>query len=88
MTKAEHRHLANVWALGCIICMRSGLDSPAEVHHLTEGGRRLGHMHTIPLCPAHHRGDVGIHGMGRKAFEREYGTQKDLLAETQRLLGG
>ena len=85
MTKAEH--MQQVQALGCIVCRHNGMETPAEVHHLTEGGRRLGHMHVIPLCPAHHRGDVGIHGMGRKAFEREYGTQKDLLAETQGLMG-
>lgn len=88
MTKAERAHLVAVQALHCIICRKAGLESPAEVHHVTEAGRRLGHMmHTLGLCPRHHRGKVGIHGMGRKAFEREYGTQKDLLAETQRLLG-
>jgi hypothetical protein len=39
------------------------------------------------LCPYHHRGDRGIHGMGRKAFEREYGiTEEELLAKTEELL--
>jgi len=44
---------------------------------------------TIPLCPEHHRGATGLHGMGRKAFERAYGvTELELLAETRAMIGG
>jgi hypothetical protein len=39
------------------------------------------------LCPEHHRGNSGIHGMGRKAFERKYSlTEEDLLRQTLELL--
>jgi len=32
------------------------------------------------LCPEHHRGNTGIHGLGRKAFERKYQiTEEGLL---------
>jgi hypothetical protein len=42
----------------------------------------------VPLCPSHHRGDIGLHGMGRKAFERAYGvTELELLDETRTALG-
>jgi hypothetical protein len=65
-----------------------------EIHHLTSGGRRMGHDHTIPLCAYHHRGllpgDVPIeliqntlgvsrHGHGKKRFENQFGSEVDLL---------
>lgn len=41
----------------------------------------------IPLCPEHHTGNTGIHGMGRKAFATHYGvTEEDLLAQTEFLI--
>jgi hypothetical protein len=41
----------------------------------------------IGLCREHHRGDTGIHGLGRKAFEKKYElTEEDLLEKTQELL--
>jgi hypothetical protein len=41
----------------------------------------------VPLCPFHHRGNGGYHGMGRKAFEREYQiTEQELLSQVKELL--
>jgi len=41
----------------------------------------------IGLCPEHHRGNTGVHGMGRKAFARFYGvTEEDLLEQTNLLI--
>lgn len=46
-------------------------------------------MDVIPLCPEHHQGASGVHGMGRKAWERMFGiTEAELTAETQQLAGG
>lgn len=86
-TAAEKKHLNAVAELGCILCSRLGFSgTPAEVHHIRTGtgaGRRASHFETIPLCPEHHRGNSGLHGLGRKAFERRYSvTELDLLAET------
>lgn len=86
------RHMARVAALGCLLCRRLGyLGTPAEVHHIRTGtgaGRRASDTETIPLCPEHHRGNTGLHGMGRKAFERVYRvTELELLAETRRMIG-
>ena len=85
-------HMDRVAALGCLLCRRLGYHgTPAEVHHLRTGtgaGRRAGDTETIPLCPEHHRGNTGLHGMGRKAFERAYGvTELELLAETRAMMG-
>ena len=74
--------------LGCLICARIGIEgSPAELHHPRTGvgaARRAPDADVIPLCPEHHRGNSGLHGLGRKAFERRYGvTEGELTAETR-----
>lgn len=91
-TLAEKKHMNKVAELGCIVCLRLGIEgSPSELHHPRKGvgmGKRSGHMTVLPLCPHHHRGNMGIHGMGSKAFEAHYGyTEKDLLDEVTTLLG-
>ena len=90
-TAAEKRHMAAVSALGCCVCRRSGYGAtPAHVHHIRTGigmGRRASDFETIPLCPEHHQGNTGIHGMGRKAFERKYNvTELQLLDETRKAI--
>lgn len=44
-------------------------------------------MDVIPLCYEHHRGATGLHGLGKRAFEREYGlSELDLLDQTKQKL--
>lgn len=91
MTKAERQHLSRLAELGCVLCIRLGYyATPAEIHHIRDGqglGQRASHYDALPMCPMHHRGDIGIHGMGRRAFERHYGvTETELLADARRLL--
>ena len=90
MSKEEMIHKGKLAALGCMVCRRLyGItDSPVELHHLRTGGWGKGNYKTlIPLCPEHHRGKTGIHGMGTKAFDRHYPfTQPDLLTDTPGLL--
>jgi hypothetical protein len=78
--------------IGCMCCRMLGQGFvPAEIHHITRGGRRLGHDFTIPLCGWHHRG-VGINRFGasiadgRKLFEEFWGNEFDLLDDANRLL--
>jgi len=41
----------------------------------------------IGLCPEHHRGNTGVHGLGKKSFARTYGlSEEDLLELTNKLL--
>ena len=41
----------------------------------------------IGLCREHHRGDTGIHGLGRRAFEKAYQvTEEELLEITLGLI--
>ena len=89
MTKAERAHLSHVAEQGCVLCKHLGLGhSAAEIHHLRHGmgmGQRNNNMNVIGLCPEHHRGATGYHGLGRSAFERMYGvTELELLAISQK----
>lgn len=65
--------------MGCVICER-----PAHVHHLTGAGMGLKSKDKIPLCPEHHQHGgygVAIHA-GEQAFEKNFGTQQELLKKT------
>ena len=91
MKKEDKEYLSKVAEIGCIICYRAGYpETPCEIHHIRDVGLGLGvrnsHTNTLPLCPEHHRGNEGIHGMGRKAWERKYSTQQELLEQVQRIL--
>ena len=90
-TKAEREHMVAVAALGCIVCRNLGFSaSPAEVHHIGNGtlGKKASNFETIGLCPTHHRNGghgVAVHA-GRKAFEANFGTERELLEQTRREL--
>jgi Recombination enhancement, RecA-dependent nuclease len=91
-TKAEKKHMSAVAELGCLVCRRMGyLNTPAEIHHKRAGtgaGSRASHLNVIPLCPEHHRGSTGLHGLGSKGFVKYYGyDEDDLLKEVASLLG-
>jgi hypothetical protein len=77
------RHMARVASLSCLICEKCGLgNSPSEVHHILDSATRSDFL-TVPLCPTHHRGALGFHGLGARAFERKYKTSEaELLAMT------
>lgn len=95
MTKYERQRIESFRHIGCIV---SG--SPQyDVHHLVEGGVRLGHLFTIPLHPWFHRGYDYGHGqahmtanygpsleLDKGAFEDKYGTERQLLAKVNRKL--
>ena len=82
----EKAWMSKVADLGCIVCIKNRIESPAEIHHLDGKTKEGAHFHTIGLCPRHHRlADnnpkkwISRHGDGVKAFEKEYGTETELL---------
>lgn len=93
MTKAAKSHKSRVADLGCVLCSHvlqiSG--TPAELHHPRRGtgmGQRASDFDVIPLCPEHHRGNTGVHGLGTKGFPKYWGvTEADLLAVVKNQLG-
>jgi hypothetical protein len=83
MTKSEKEHYAKVARLGCVLC-KSVLgydDTPCEIHHIRRLGGKRSLAPVIGLCPEHHRGNTGIHGLGRKAFANRYGVDEECLLE-------
>lgn len=74
--------------IGCIVCARKGEGySIPEIHHLRTGagmGQKSHWSKAIPLCHWHHRTGgygVAIHA-GQKTFEKNHGSELDLLAAT------
>jgi hypothetical protein len=92
MNKAERDWMDKICALGCIICrLFHNIFSPAEPHHMLSGGRKLGHLFTIPLCPLHHRSgrndaEVVSRDQNQRRFEKRYGKESDLLEKTRELV--
>ena len=68
--------MGRVSGIGCILCLKLDIgSSPAEVHHIGDTAARSDYL-TIPLCPEHHRGATGFHGMGERAFNAAYNTSE------------
>lgn len=81
---AERAWMDWIVAFGCVACWKDGKSRPAAVHHILKGGRRMGHLFTLPLCdPGHHQNGQPLGLVSRhpyKArFEVHYGTELDLL---------
>lgn len=81
----------------CMCCALKGdlSKKKVDIHHLKSGNKRMGHLYTIPLCPAHHRGQRGakdaqepyVHG-GMKAFRAHWGyDDRQLWQKLQVMLG-
>jgi hypothetical protein len=90
--KLERAWMDAITQLGCVVCLvHERIFSPSEPHHLLSGGRRRGHLYTIPLCPPHHRfglnnGQATSRDQCRRRFEERYGTEEALLERTRLLV--
>lgn len=87
MSAADKRHMNAVAGIGCILCRHLELgESPPELHHVREGqgmSQRASNYLVIPLCPEHHRGSSGLHGLGTRGFYTRYKLDElDMLAMT------
>ena len=78
------KYLEAVASLGCVVCRHMGLGySVAEVHHVESVRDSKSDFAVAPLCPDHHRGPNGVHGLRRRGFEARYKlSDVDLLALT------
>lgn len=96
-TPADFARMDLIRKLGCMCCALKGdvSQKPVELHHIKSGNKRLGHLYTIPLCAAHHRGKRGakdasepaVHD-GMKAFVARWGyTDLQLWQKLQVMLG-
>ena len=88
-TKNEKIALSKIAKLGCILCSEVlGITgSEAELHHVRRFGAKRSTSPVLPLCPEHHRGNTGVHGLGHKGFEKRYGiTEMELWDSASELL--
>jgi hypothetical protein len=80
--------------VGCIACWMLGHpETPYDVQHLLSGGRRVSHLWTIPLCPAHHRAvgfvpalHIASLPLTPSFFRVVFGSDAQLLELTNRLI--
>lgn len=101
-TKAEQERIDKFRWIGCVVShvFLNLKEVPYDVHHLVEGGKRLGHAFSIPLSPWFHRG-IPPDGMNvieatarygpslalnPKRFKEHFGTDRELLEATNRLI--
>lgn len=80
MKNADKRHMGRVAELPCACCGADGV----QVHHIREGqgmAQRANNFLTIPLCPACHVGQFGVHG-DKSAMRLRKLTELDMLAHT------
>ncbi|MBD7747769.1 hypothetical protein HJX11_09780 [Klebsiella pneumoniae] len=86
-SKSDKQYFQDLVEIGCIVCkVHFGVYSAPEIHHIRTGqgaGQRANHKETLPLCPPHHR--TGGHGVaihaGQKTWEKNYGTETELLEQ-------
>lgn len=84
-TAEEKCHMDKVAQLPCAVTSCGCVQ--VELHHPRRGmgmGQRASHFDVIPLCARHHRiGGFGValHA-GQKTFEKNFGTEDEMLART------
>lgn len=82
MKKEQRAHYDKIARLGCILCLHLGYrGTPCEIHHIRRFGGKRDNAPVIGLCPEHHRGNSGVHGLGKKAFETRYGIDEHTLLQ-------
>ena len=82
--KAEREWMGRVKNLPCCICNHP---PPSDCHHITDCGRRIGHLFTLPLCYEDHRGRRGFSGLDRSAWDKSLENQLRLLEIVKEQLG-
>ena len=88
MKKAEKELYGKIARLGCALCRHLGYgETPAEIHHIRKNATKRNLSPVIPLCREHHRGDTGVHALGKKGkFEARYGVDEQTLLDQTNVL--
>lgn len=91
-TKAEKDYHDKMAGVGCICCLHDGIYNPhVSLHHIDGRTKPGSHYKVLPLCGFHHQQDdrsgvIAVHP-NKARFEREYGSQLELLEEVKKLAG-
>ena len=94
LTKKDKRRGEKLRELGCIVCFNTmNVHTPTAIHHIDGKTKEGCHELTIPLCPSHHQYKsnssiwISLHGDGKAAFEKAYGTELKLLEQVNGIIG-
>jgi len=100
-TKYERERIEAMKPFGCVACAVLGVPNlnHLELHHILDGGQRMGHYFSIFLCRGHHQGDWSDSQLewiepkhryaisdGRKLFNAAYGSERELWERVQNKL--
>lgn len=91
MSKTAPSTLSKIAELGCCVFRKIGYPGTLAEFHIfsikqsKNSTKRVEAV--LPICCDHHRGETGIHGLGKTKFEKFYGfTIAELLEDTSSLL--
>jgi len=85
---SEADYMERIHELPCVVCWKKlGRKTyGVHAHHAGDASER-NNWALIPLCPEHHEGPTGIHGLRRAGFYRFWKTNNtELLAWTNEAL--
>ena len=91
-TKAEKSYWDRlVNEVGCIACLIDGNENHhVSIHHVFGRTKKGAHMNVLPLCEFHHQtggeSAPSLHPW-RNRFAEKYGTEVELMAMCNKLLG-
>jgi len=68
--------MSRVKALPCCVCLPDEQKSRTEVHHITQGSRRVGNFYCLPLCAHHH---LNVHLLGIVLVKRLWSLVNETL---------
>jgi len=89
--KKNRERFQKICDMGCIICKLQGVFSICEIHHIDGSRNQEAHTKTIGLCYRHHREgsdrrEYTSRHPHKKAFEKRYGTEYELLELTNKAI--
>lgn len=96
MNLTEKFHQGRVGEIGCIACLLDGIENPyISIHHIWGRVGKRRHYMVLPLCRAHHQGEIEARKLGyisvhpdKAQFEAKYGEQAHLLVLVNAILDG
>lgn len=85
-TKADKQLWDKLAQVGCIACLKDGVQNlHVSIHHIDGRTKQGAHKLVLPLCAGHHQDGTGAPGLvavhpWKARFEQLYGSQRELLA--------
>ena len=90
MKKADKERYQKIADMGCAVCHKNGIFTPAEIHH-PYGRTKDGNQKTYGLCFYHHREGSNCEEYVSRhpwltEFEERYGSEESLIEYTNNII--